>query len=154
MKWKLIQLQSRAVCPHCERFHDRKNVNNRSNIGDDWYWPKFKRIKLNLSPWQYSKLKLDFAYWQIDRNYLIHMIWCLCDSSPILFLSYEGVTYYGNGYSVYDCRYVQNCSSILQWSKSLAKLPEDGLWMFKNDATFSFMPQIIQQLCCYHVTTS
>ena len=85
---------------HCERFRDRKNGNNRINIGDDWYWPRIKRVKLNLSPWRFSRLKLNFAYWLIDRNYLIHIIWCPCDSSPILFLSYEGVTYYGNGYSV------------------------------------------------------
>ena len=91
-----------AIAIHCERFRDRKNGNNRINIGDDWYWPRIKQVKLNLSPWQFSKLKLNFAYWLIDRNYLIHMIWCLCDSSPILFLSYEGVTYYGNGYSAHE----------------------------------------------------
>ena len=42
--------------------------------------------------------------------------------------------------------------SILQSSESLAKSPVDGLRLFKNDVTFSLLPQIIQQLCTYHGT--
>ena len=41
---------------------------------------------------------------------------------------------------------------VLQSSESLAKSPVDGLWLFKNDVTFSLLPQIIQQLCTYHGT--
>ena len=80
---------------------------------------------------RFSSLKLNFAYWLIDRNYLIHMIWCLCDSSPILFLSYEGVTYYGNGYSVLGC-FLWSFREGTPLVRKVLTLGSHMFWKFQN----------------------